>query len=54
MELRQQYGLADNRFGNSIIDKIVEQSNNSMAKARTILPQYIERMKSKYPCLSLN
>ena len=49
MELRQQHGLADNCFGDRIIDKIVGQSNNSIAKARTILPQYIERTKNTFP-----
>ncbi len=49
MELRQQYRLADNRFGNRIIDKVIKQSNGSLRKARTILPQYMERMKGVYP-----
>lgn len=48
-ELRERYGLADNCFGNKVIDKVVRRSNNSLAKARTILPQYIEEAKKIYP-----
>jgi len=48
MELRRQYGLADNPYGNKIIAKVVDQSNNSITKARTILPRYIKEMKCTY------
>ena len=48
-ELRQRYGLADNIFGNRVISKIVSKSNNSLEKARRVLPQYIEKMKKAYP-----
>ena len=29
-ELRERYGLADNCFGNKVIDKVVRRSNNSL------------------------
>lgn len=48
-ELRQRYRLAENRFGNRIIEKVIQQSNRSLSKARTILPQYMKRMKGIYP-----
>lgn len=48
-ELRQRYRLAENRFGNRIIEKVIQQSNRSLSKARTILPQYMKRMKDIYP-----
>ena len=48
-ELRQRYRLAENRFGNRIIEKIIQQSDGSLSKARTILPQYMKRMKGVYP-----
>lgn len=48
MELRRQYGLADNPYGNKIIAKVADQSNHSITKARTILPRYIKEMKCTY------
>lgn len=48
-ELRQQYGLADNRFGNKVIEKVVGQSNHSISIARNILSQYIDEMKRTDP-----
>eukprot|EP00986_Skeletonema_menzelii_P011870 scaffold6247_cov77-Skeletonema_menzelii.AAC.1 len=48
-ELRQQYGLADNRFGNRVIEKVVGQSNHSISIARNILSQYIDEMKRTDP-----
>jgi hypothetical protein len=48
-ELRQRYGLADNSFGNRVISKIVSKSDNSLEKARGVLPQYIKKMEKTYP-----
>lgn len=48
-DIRQRYGLADNCYGNRIIDKIMKRSENSLVTARTVLPQYIEKVGATYP-----
>lgn len=48
-DIRQRYGLADNSYGNRIIDKIMKRSENSLVTARSVLPQYIEKVGATYP-----
>lgn len=48
-DIRQHYGLADNCYGNRVIDNIMKRSKNSMMTAKSVLPQYIEKIGVAYP-----
>lgn len=48
-DIRQRYGLADNCYGNRIIDNIMKRSENALMTARSVLPQYIEKVGATYP-----